>query len=85
MFDELFQYYLSEFTRRGEQSLKDICNLTVPSQIVLEKYRKLLPIELLIKKEKEDLWMEAKRLFPGRDKEFLMNATKIIYTVGTCL
>ena len=85
MFEDLFQYYLSEFTKRGEQALKDICNLSVSSQIVLSKYRKLIPIEMLLKNEKEDLWMEANRLFPGKDKDFLINTTKIIYTIGTYL
>jgi len=85
MFEPIAAYYLSEFNRRGEQALKDICNLKVPSEIILWEYKKLEPIEKMPEKDKKELKIYVHELFPKKTVQEKLNAAKIIYTIGSLL
>jgi hypothetical protein len=85
MFDELMQYYLSQFHERGEQAVIDICNLDVPSQIVLMEYTKLPPIETMSEDHKKEMKQYIIETFPDKSVEQKVKCAKIFYTVGTML
>ncbi len=85
MFEPIIAYYLQEFNQRGEQVLKDICNLKVPSEIVLWEYKRLEPIEKMNEKDKRELKVYMHELFPGKTVQEKLNAAKIIYTIGSLL
>lgn len=77
--------YLDEFTKKGEPALVAICNCSVPSQVVLNAYKKLVPIEMMEEDEKRELKQYVIGLFPNKTKEEKLKACKIIYTIGTLL
>lgn len=83
MFKELIQYYLDEFQRRGEAAVVDICNLSVPSRIILEKYKTLAPIEEMEEKEKKEMKQYIIEIFPNKTIQEKLNCCKIFYTIGT--
>ncbi len=85
MFDSLLNIYLSEFQNKGEPVLKTICNLSVPSEVILNKYKSLQPIEDLPEKDKNELWLYAKEIYPDGDKETRIRFTKIVYTIGNLI
>jgi len=85
MMKPLLDMYLGIFQEKGEASLISMCNCTVPSKIILEAYKKLLPIENLPKEQKEELWQYAKETYPNGDKETRLRFTKITYTIGNLL
>lgn len=58
----IIQSYIQEFHKSGEIVLKNICNLSIPSQIVFTEYKKLTPIDGLPLKEKNELWEYAKEM-----------------------
>lgn len=51
--------------------------------LALIKKDEICPIEKLESKEKMDLWEEAKRLSPNKDKETVIKVCKAIHTIGT--
>lgn len=75
--------YLEWFKRDGERALMGLVFTDVPAKVVLKKYESLVPIENIPVNEKQDIWNYAKELFPGRAKDELIRAAKIIYTIGT--
>lgn len=77
--------YLQWFKRDGESALKGLIGTDIASKTILKKYEKLTPIEDLPILEKHELWKEANRLFPLKDKEFKMKACRIIYTIGSMI
>lgn len=79
----LLDYYLGYFQASGEPALKKICNCKVPSDIVLQAYKQLIPIEALPEKEKIELWEYAKQMYPDGDQETRLRFTRITYTIGT--
>lgn len=79
----LLDYYLGYFQAVGEPTLVTICNCKVPSDIVLSEYKKLIPIENLPTKEKNELWEYAKEKYPNGDKETRLRFIRITYTIGT--
>lgn len=83
MFDEIMKYYLDEFHKGGEPVLKTIINLSAPSKIVLSEYKKLPPIEKMPEHDKSELKKYVIEMFPGKTVEQLVDAAKIIYTIGT--
>ena len=85
MFNGLLNMYLAEFQNKGEVVLKTICNCTVPSNVVLSHYKKLVPIEDLPEKDKNELWLYAKEIYPDGDKETRIRFTKIVYTIGNLI
>ena len=84
-YNGLIQIYIGQFNKHGESALKTICNLTVPSKIILSAYKKLTPIEDLPTKEKNELWEYAKQMYPDGDKETRMRFIKITHTIGHLL
>lgn len=85
MFEELIKYYLDCFHKDGEKAIKTICNCDVPSQIILEQYKKFEPLEKLPEKEKSELKQYVIEMFPGQSVEFLVKAAKVVYTIGSLL
>jgi hypothetical protein len=84
-FEPLIQYYLGEFQKHGESALKTIRNLSVPSEIILMKYKTLPAIESLGEKEKKELKRYVIDMFPEKAIAEKLKACKIIYTIGTLL
>ncbi len=85
MFNELISYYLNCFQQQGEPALITICNLKVPSDIILSEYKKLPPLETLPDEQKKELWEYAKEKYPNGDKDTRIRFTKIVYTVGNLI
>lgn len=85
MFQEIMKYYLKEFQERGEAALITICNLSVPSQIVLSEYKKLPPIEEMPEKEKTEMKKYVIEMFPNKTVKEKLECCKIVYTVGSLL
>lgn len=85
MFDGLIDKYIQEFHQKGEVVVQSIVNCSVPSQVILMKYKTLPPIESLPEKEKSEMWGHVKQVFPDKTKDQLMDACKIYYTIGTLL
>lgn len=85
MLNQLLQYYLDLFQSKGEIVLVSICNCLIPSQIILKEYEKLIPIENIPEKEKNELWLYAKEKYPSGDKETRIRFTKIVYTIGNLI
>lgn len=83
IFDNLFEFYLSEFKRVGEPYLKTIANCMVPSKIVRHKYKELDPIENLSIEKKKELWEYAGECFPDETKVFKIRFCQIVHTIGT--
>lgn len=83
MFEKLLKYYLDYFQTVGEPALVTICNCKVPSDIILEQYKKLSPIEKLPVNEKNELWEYAKEKYPDGDMETRLRFIRITYTIGT--
>lgn len=84
-FKPLIDYYLRCFTEVGEPALLTIFSCTVPTEIILSEYKRLVPIELLLEKERRELWDYAKVLLPDNSEEDRIRFAKIVYTVGTLL
>lgn len=85
MFDELMTYYLNEFQKRGEQVLKNLCNLKVPGDVVLHEYKKLPPIESLPLNEKKELWQYAKETYLNGNAETKLRFIRIVYCIGSLI
>lgn len=85
MFDSLLEKYIDDFHLKGEVVVKSIVNCSVPSKIVLEKYKSLPPIETMEEKDKIEMWNYMKELFPDKSKEERIRAAKIYYTIGTII
>lgn len=83
--EPLFSLYLSFFSNHGESALKAICNCSIPSQVVLLKYKSLPPIETLPDEEKKKLKEYVIELFPEKTIEEKINCCRIVYTVGSFL
>lgn len=83
--DGLFSEYLKMFNKDGEGFLKAVCNCKVPSDVILEKYKNLVPIENIGEKEKQELWEYAGELFPDKTREEKLNCCRIVYTIGSFL
>ena len=80
--DTLFPVYVDIFNRRGEQALKDFCNLQVPKKIILEKYNYTLPMPT---KQLDELRLYAMEMFPNGDEKTINDFMKITYTIGMSL
>lgn len=85
MFNSLLDMYLGMFQARGEPVLIAICNCSVPSQVVLQAYKKLPPIETMPEKEKAEMKKFINQTFPDKTVEQKVEAAKIFYTIGTIL
>lgn len=81
----LLDYYLGYFQAHGEPALVTICNCKIPSDVILEQYKKLDPIETLSTKDKNELWEYAKEKYPDGDKEIRLRLIKITYTIGNLI
>jgi hypothetical protein len=81
----LLKYYLDEFQKRGECVLKEICNLTVPSLVLLDAYKTLPPIEVMPEKEKTEMKKYVIEMFPNKTVKEKLECCKIVYTVGSLL
>lgn len=81
----MIDFCLDIFHKQGEQALVSICNCTVPSNVFLEKYKKLPPVESMSEKDKLELKQYVIALFPGKPVEELVRNAKIIYTIGNLL
>ena len=79
----LMPVYLNHFNKYGELGLKNICSCTVPSMVVLEKYKTILPI---INDQLPELMAYAKEIFPEEtSQENLLKIAKITHTIGTLI
>lgn len=81
--DGLFSEYLGMFNKDGEDFIKAVVNCTVPSSVILEKYKSLPQIESLSEKERKELWEYANELYPDKTKEEKINIAKIVYCIGS--
>ena len=78
-------FYLNIFHQQGEAAVIAFCNCDIPSQVFLQQYAKMPPIEDLPEHEKKELKQYVIEAFPGKSKEFMVNAAKIIHTVGNLI
>jgi len=85
MFKSLIDMYLGIFQAGGEPVLKTICNLSVPSMIFLEAYKKLEPIENMPEREKKEMKQFVISMFPDKTTAEKLDCCRIIYTIGTLL
>jgi hypothetical protein len=81
----LIDMYLGYFQAKGEAALKVICNLSIPSMVFLEAYKKLEPIEKMPEKEKKEMKQYVIENFPNKTIEQKLDICKIVYTIGTLL
>jgi hypothetical protein len=84
-FMPLVTSYLRYFSEVGEPALLTIFNCKVPSDLILAEYERLIPIELLLEKERRELWEYTKLVLPDRPKEEQIRFSKIVYAIGTLL
>ena len=75
----VFMPYLQQ---HGEAAIKLLVEGSISSQVFLSAYKKLSPIEEMPKKEKEEMKLYVRELFPDNTPEEKLNACKIIYTIG---
>lgn len=83
--DNVREFYLSKFHQYGEPFLITLCNLSLAQTLFLEAYKRFEPIEKMPPDEKLDLKKYVHQMFPTKDVEFKLRATKIIYTIGNLI
>ena len=83
--ESLLNVYINEFHNHGEAALIAMCNCMIPADVILHRYQKLPPIEQLNEKEKKELKQYVIESFPGKPLDFLVRASKIVYTIGTLI
>ena len=78
--DHIFAAYLLKFYEVGEPLLKTICECTVPSKIVLERFKNDIP-----EGELGRLKEYAKEVYPDGNDELHWKFIKITHVIGTSL
>jgi hypothetical protein len=78
---EVMDEYL-RIVKTGEKYLHAACTLDVPRKLFLKEYEKLPPIEKLSEEEKKDLKDYVIMNFKGKDKFWLIDTCKVIYTIN---
>lgn len=72
-------------SENSEETLKAMCNLSVPAEAILSKYPELPSLESLEPEDKLDIKKTVHEMFPGKSPEFKLRAAKIIYTFSHCV
>lgn len=85
MFEPLLKYYLDYFQEKGEPALITLCNLKIPSDILLMQYDKMPSIESIPIEQKKELWEYAKTKYPDGTLEQRTRFCKIVHTVGNLI
>lgn len=78
----LLKLYLGLFHQYGEPILIALCNCKVPSDVVLETYKKIAPIP---EENMAEMMEYAKEKYPDGDEETRLRFVKITHTIGTLL
>ena len=84
-FLERERYYFDISIEKGEWYLSFLCESTVAKEVFLNKYTKLPAIEQMPEPQKKEMKQFVIEKFPGRSKEQMIEACKIIYTIGSLL
>jgi len=79
--DRIFDSYINGFHAEGEPYLITLAKCTVPSKIVLERYKSLPALELN-NENLQALMAFANEVFPDKGDDFKLNFCKIVYTIG---
>lgn len=85
MFQELREIFLEHFQKHGESSLPFLVNGKISSQVFLADYKSLPPIEQMPEKEKKEMKLFVRELFPEKSVEELVVAATIIYVIGSLI
>lgn len=84
IFDNLRKKIIQD-TGSDEKKLAACLNCFSIRNIFLDKYRRLIQIELLPEEEKRELWTETKRLMPGKEKEEMIEGCKTLYVISNMI
>lgn len=80
---DLVRLCMQNVYKKFEQEVIAICNSPILSKIMLGEYEKQkFNIEDFPKEDKQKLWDEIKILLPGKTKQQLIDACKIVYTIN---
>ena len=79
----LNQVYLPYFYQKGEGAIPFLVQSNASRKCFMAAYRDLPPFETIDHEEQFRMQEYVKELFPEKDIEEVLQASKIIYTIGT--
>lgn len=75
--------FLPYFHEKGEVAIPTLVNGIVSRQAFLSAYKNLPPIEEMEESAKKEMKKYVIELFPEKTSDEMVDACKIIYTIGT--
>lgn len=83
-YDDLIEkVFIPHFHQKGESAIPFLVNGIISSKCFLSAYKKVAPIEEMLKKEKDEMKKYVRDLFPNKTPQEKLDACKIVYTIGT--